>query len=333
MYQEALNHFNLIKPFVKSGYFETPQYKEIYTDLKSIIEMGGIVSLTGMVGSGKTTMIQRIKYELDREKKIITSQCLTTDKKKLNINNVILALYYDLSPKSTKGSIKIPNQNESKERLLLDLITKQKSSVVLFIDEAHDIHGQTLVALKRFIEMAPLSGHQLSVVLAGHPKLKNSLSKGAMEEIGARIEMFEIDTGFLQNKEKYINWLVKDCSSDKKVKVNDVIFADAITLNASHLVTPLQISRLMTDAVMQAYKIGEKTISADLINSLLKADLNHIDAVLARNGYQQINAIAELLGSTQKEAKDFLSGKLTGSKRHEYLNTLNGIGLKFEKTV
>ena len=84
---------------------------------------------------------------------------------------------------------------------------------------------------------------------------------------------------------------------------------------------------------MQAYKIGENIISADLISSLLKADLNNIDAVLARNGYQQINAVAELLGATQKEAKDFLSGKLSGNKRQEYLNILNGIGLNFEKTV
>jgi type II secretory pathway predicted ATPase ExeA len=333
MYNEALEHFKLAKPFVKAGYFETPQYREIYTDLKRIIMMGGIVSLTGMVGSGKTTMLQRIKHELDQEKKITTAQCLTTDKRKLSINNIILALYYDLSPKNSKASISIPNQNESKERLLLDLIIKRKSSVVLFIDEAHDIHGQTLVALKRIIEIAPISGYHLSVVLAGHPKLRNSLSKGAMEEIGARIEMFEIDTGFLQNREKYIDWLVKDCLADKKVKLNDVISPDAITLITNHLVTPLQISRIMTDAVMQAYKIGENIISADLISSLLKADLNNIDAVLARNGYQQINAVAELLGATQKEAKDFLSGKLSGNKRQEYLNILNGIGLNFEKTV
>jgi hypothetical protein len=87
-------------------------------------------------------------------------------------------------------------------------------------------------------------------------------------------------------------------------------------------------------AVMQAYKIGENVISYDLISSLLKADLNNIDAVvLARNRYQQMNAVAELLGATQKEAKDFLSGKLSGNKRQEYLNILNGIGLNFEKTV
>ena len=69
MYQQALNKFNLSKPFIKSGYFETNQYKDIYSDLKKIISLGGIVSLTGMVGSGKTTMLRKIKQELDKDKK------------------------------------------------------------------------------------------------------------------------------------------------------------------------------------------------------------------------------------------------------------------------
>ncbi|TNF66844.1 MAG: AAA family ATPase [Gammaproteobacteria bacterium] len=329
MYQQALNKFHLNKPFMKAGYFETEQYRDIYSDLKKIISLGGIVSLTGMVGSGKTTMLRKIKQELDKDKKIITSQCLTTDKAKLSINNILLALYYDLSPKGTKN-ITVPSQNERKERLLLELIIKQKSSVVLFIDEAHDIHGNTLVALKRIVEMVSNSNYHLSVVLAGHPKLKNYLSKGTMEEIGARVEKFEIDSGFFQNKAKYIEWIIKDCLEDSKTKVSDIITPEAMNLLESSLVTPLQINRCLFDAVQKAYNTGEDIISEDVIKDILSPDTNNMDSILARNGYQQLSSVAELLGTTSKETKEFLSGKTVGSKRQTHLQTLQAVGLNFE---
>jgi len=330
MYQQALNQFHLKKPFTKAGFFETDQYKDIYCDLKKIISLGGIVSLTGMVGSGKTTMLRRMKQELDKDGVISTSQCLTTDKRKLSINNILLALYYDLSPKGTKN-ITVPSQNERKERLLLELIIKQKSSVVLFIDEAHDIHGNTLVALKRIVEMVSSSEYHLSVVLAGHPKLKNYLSKGTMEEIGARVEKFEIDSGFLKNKSKYIEWVINDCLEDsKKTKISDIITPDAISLVERSLVTPLQISRCLFDAVKKAYSTGEDIVNEGVIKNILGADINAMDSILARNGYQQISSVAELLGTTPKETKEFLSGKIVGSKRQDHLQTLQAVGLNFE---
>jgi type II secretory pathway predicted ATPase ExeA len=42
--------------------------------------------------------------------------------------------------------LKIPTQAEKKERKLQELITKsEKMPVALFIDEAHDLHRNTLI--------------------------------------------------------------------------------------------------------------------------------------------------------------------------------------------
>jgi copper resistance protein C len=53
-------------------------------------------------------------------------------------------------------------------------------TVALFIDEAHDLHSRTRLSLKRFMELVHASGETLSVVLAGHPKLTNDLSRPAL---------------------------------------------------------------------------------------------------------------------------------------------------------
>jgi hypothetical protein len=51
-----------------------------------------------------------------------------------------------------------------------NLIKRQQKPIALFIDDANDLHGKTLVGLKRLIEVVRDSGGMLSVVLAGHPK-------------------------------------------------------------------------------------------------------------------------------------------------------------------
>ena len=47
----------------------------------------------------------------------------------------------------------------------------------MFVDEAHDLHPKTLVGLKRLVELVQNNGGALSVVLVGHPKLRNDLRR------------------------------------------------------------------------------------------------------------------------------------------------------------
>ncbi len=48
----------------------------------------------------------------------------------------------------------------------------------------------------------------LSVVLVGHPKLRNDLRRPTMEEIGYRTDIFTLD-GITGNQREYIQWLIK----------------------------------------------------------------------------------------------------------------------------
>jgi type II secretory pathway predicted ATPase ExeA len=98
----------------------------------------------------------------------------------------------------------------------------------LFIDDAHDLHSKTLIGLKRLIEVIRDSGGMLSVVLAGHPKLKNDLRRSSMEEIGSRATIFELE-GLGNEKRKYLKWLLAQ-SVAPKTKIENVITDDAVTM-------------------------------------------------------------------------------------------------------
>jgi len=108
----------------------------------------------------------------------------------------------------------MPKAVGQRERGLLDLIRKRKKPVALFIDDAHKLQGKTLIGLKRLMEIVRSGKGTLSVVLAGHPKLKNDLQRAAMEEIGARATIFEL-SGFGSDKKQFLHWLLDQVTSPK----------------------------------------------------------------------------------------------------------------------
>lgn len=54
-------------------------------------------------------------------------------------------------------------------------------SQTLFVDGAQHLNGHTLIALKRLMD-ANVDGGKFSVILAGHPKLRNDLCRLMLSE-------------------------------------------------------------------------------------------------------------------------------------------------------
>ena len=146
------------------------------------------------------------------------------ERQRITLPGLITALFLDIS--GVPG-LAVPTRPERRERLLQDLIRAERKPVALFIDEAHDLHGQTLNGLKPLTEMIDEGGGTLSEVMIGHPRLHDNLRRPTMEEIGHEGVAF-------------IDWLLKACLVDG-TKPSDVITADAQALLAKTLTTPLQI--------------------------------------------------------------------------------------------
>jgi hypothetical protein len=76
----------------------------------------------------------------------------------------------------------------------------------------------------------------------------------------------------------------------------DAILTEAAAeLLSERLVTPLQIIQYLTVALEEAYKIGQKPVSAEMVDSVLAQDINGLESTLTRHGYSfkghcQINA-------------------------------------------
>ena len=67
MLSDVMEHFGLSKSFGQVTDFETDHHRQLLKDLKIAIREGGLIALTGIVGSGKTVLLGRLQEQLRAE--------------------------------------------------------------------------------------------------------------------------------------------------------------------------------------------------------------------------------------------------------------------------
>ncbi len=291
MLADVQSSYGLVRPFQGAGNFETEHQRTIVREVCAAVQTGRLVVVSGLVGSGKTHLLRRVEDELARAGKVAVAKSLAVDKRRTSLPSLIEALFYDLSP-GDRALVKIPKQAERRERDLRDLMRKGRRPVVLVVDEAHDLHHKTLTGLKRLMEVVADAGVLLSVLLVGHPRLRNDLRRPQMEEIGYRTTTFDFE-GLGAERRGYVAWLLGACAAEN-VKVEDLMDDDAIDLIAERLRTPLQIEMHLTLAFERGFRLGAKPVTAEVVEQVLSRAIDDLEPTLTRNGYDAAALAAQL---------------------------------------
>ncbi len=174
---------------------------------------------------------------------MIVAESLSVDTARTTVPPLISALFYDLS---REKEVRIPAQGERREQELRKLVERAGKPVALFIDEAHDLHSRTLSGLKRLMEVISRGTGNLSIVLIGHPKLRNDLRRPTMEEIGHRTE--------------------------------------SAGLIAEHMRTPLQFAEYLNRLFAGGHLIGQRLITGEIVQSVLTPNFDDLEPRLTRQG-------------------------------------------------
>jgi type II secretory pathway predicted ATPase ExeA len=180
---------------------------------------------------------------------------------------LISTLYYDLTQNK---QVQIPKQSEKRERELQEIVKKEKRPAALFGDEAHDLNGHTLIGPKRLMEVIEDAGGRLSVILAGHPKLRNDLRRPTMEEIGYRTDIFTLD-GVAGTRREYILWLL-GASAARNTDPESILDDEAIEILCTRCM-PLQVQLHLTLALEAGYQTGERPVTATLWKPCCRASV------------------------------------------------------------
>ena len=240
--RQVMKHFRIERPWNQAGYFETERLTQFREDVMAAIMAGHLIAISGPVGVGKTVMINRLQEQITADKKIIVARSLSVDKPRVVLPALITALFLDISG---DPDMKVPTQPERRERLLQEAVRKAKKPIALFIDEAHDLHGNTLNGLKRLREVIGAGGGTLSVVLVGHPRLRNDLRRATMEEVGHRTVKFEFSS-IGDERREFVSWLLGQCLAEG-VEPLDVFEDAAQQYLATRLSTPLQFAEHLNE--------------------------------------------------------------------------------------
>ena len=113
MLSDVRNYYGLAKDFGQAGYFETEHSEQIVRELKLEIKVGKLVALSGIIGSGKSTMLRRTQEALAQDNEVLVSKSLSVEKGQISLATLIMALFDDLA---IEKDFKIPTQPERRER-------------------------------------------------------------------------------------------------------------------------------------------------------------------------------------------------------------------------
>ncbi len=318
---EIMERYGLARDWRAAGLYETETHRQIARALRGGLGSGRLIAIAGLIGVGKTMFLNRLQREITKEKKIIVARSLAVDKARTTVPTLITALFYDLSRDKEP---RIPAQGERRERELQKLVSRAGKPVALFVDEAHDLHRKTLNGIKRLMEVIAQGGGVLSVVLAGHTKLRNDLRRPVMEEVGYRTDVLSLD-GLADEARAYLDWLLGECAA-KGAKVDDMIAPDALDVLAARLTTPLQICEHLGRAFEEGFRLGQKPIGADIVAATLAPDFDDLEPRLTRQGYT-MKALAEQFGARPGEVRRLLDGHLEVGRTRELADMMSTAGL------
>lgn len=186
---EIFQHFNVSKrrSLVKSQTWQATKNR-----ILSAAHDRSWIAFAGPIGSGKTETVYSILDEVSKMKKTRLVEVLCPDREGIKIAHVMNSIIYQLGEEFIARTS--PRRDmEARTMQVLNILSAAKKngySIIIAIDEAHELHGNTLKAIKRLREYRFKGEKDLvTIVMIGQEGLLAKL--GRDEEVGLRCDAYE----------------------------------------------------------------------------------------------------------------------------------------------
>jgi len=225
----------------------------------SILNKQGFTVITGEIGSGKTTLINRIIDELDVS---IT----------VGLINFTHTAFGDLS-EWVLMAFGLEYRNKSKveiyDEFVKFLIEQYRCGkrVVLIIDEAQNMDPRTLEEVRMLTNVNAQNEYLLHLVLLGQPELRGTLERPELRQLAQRVSVYyHLGALTLADAEKYVAHRLQVAGGSAELFGVDAI--EAIWRNARGI--PRVINTLCDLALVYGYSASEKMIGLTLVKEVLR---------------------------------------------------------------
>src|SRR5918995_406041 len=263
MYNE---HFGFLAPPFSATpdsriFYDNQLYREAFANLRYGIEWRkGLIVLTGEVGTGKTTLLDKIIRDLGSMIQVIF---ISYDQ--LNSTELIRLVSRELGMVSDRQ-----DRVSSIEQLRQYLIAQfcRRRIVALLIDEAQNLSDETFESV-RFLSNFQYGGEKLiQIVLTGPPQLQIRLNQPKLHHLKQRIIIHSRLTPLTNDEvSRYIIFRVRGVGFRGKDLFGAEVLAD-ISLFSGGI--PRLINIICDNALLLAYADGRKTVTSEIVQEVAR---------------------------------------------------------------
>ena len=147
----------------------------------SVWNREGFVVITGEIGSGKTTLIQKLLSELDEN--VVVAKIFQTQLDEVEFLQAVL-VEFGLNPFNAKKVELIDMLNT----FLIDNFLQLKQ-LLLIVDDAHNLSLKVLEEIRMLSGLETRKEKVLHVILVGQPALKDMIEAPEMEQLMQRVRL------------------------------------------------------------------------------------------------------------------------------------------------
>jgi type II secretory pathway predicted ATPase ExeA/LysM repeat protein len=238
--------------------FLTADHQEIITlVMDGIRNRRGFISITGEVGTGKTTLIRFLLGKLETDEKVKTVLIFhpTITFKEL-LKNILLELDLEVRNAGKKALLQHLNQ------YLSQMIARDETLVVI-IDEAQDLSKEVMGELGMLPRLA-----SLQIIFVGQPEFEDKLNSQGLRPLKQRIGIKQQIRLLTEEESKeYIDHRLRLTRSSSSQRFTP----KAISMICSHARgIPRLINILCDHALLTGYGLSQKKIDVDIIREVIK---------------------------------------------------------------
>jgi len=248
-----------VAPDPKFLYFTSSHWGALDAMTTGIKTRQGFISITGEVGTGKTTLIQSLLTSLDdKVKTAFIFHSSITFEELLEI--ILRELYLEVTGKD-------------KETLLNQLVEYlshigNDEMVAVIIDEAQHLAIETLQELGKLSDLWFLTSWRLQIVFVGQPEFENILNSPSLKILNQRIRIRrEITNMTAEESRGYIEHRLKLVGSS----TSKTFTPKAISIIIEHSKgIPRVINIVCDNALLNGFSESKKIIDEKIIREVIK---------------------------------------------------------------
>jgi general secretion pathway protein A len=243
-----------------SFFYRSEQHEEALANLVYGVQARkGFIVLSGEVGTGKTTMLECLRDYL--ESQYIEFAFLFNSR--INTDQFFEMIAYDLN---------LPCARTSKTEVLFALNqllveqTQDGRTVVLLVDEAHNLEWEVLEEIRLLGNLENRNGKLLQIILSGQPELDRKLDAPNLRQLKQRIVLrCNLQPFTLRDAVEYMESRLEKAGMPDQTVFSEELMAE-VHLRSQGI--PRVINAICDNLLLTAFAMERKTCDVQMLDEI-----------------------------------------------------------------